>query len=119
MQSISTLPGPDIRCALPCPYNGCAASRYCTKLLQRPDMNSETEEVLLTGQGLEELCSFSKFKCLEALWLNDNKLRKVEGLDTNVQVSSAARLPAYNAMRGSHGACDGCRSRRCTSTTTS
>jgi len=51
-------------------------------------MNSETEEVLLTGQGLEELCSFSKFKCLEALWLNDNKLRKVEGLDTNVQIKA-------------------------------
>eukprot|EP00286_Rhodomonas_abbreviata_P000526 CAMPEP_0181290372 /NCGR_PEP_ID=MMETSP1101-20121128/1378_1 /TAXON_ID=46948 /ORGANISM="Rhodomonas abbreviata, Strain Caron Lab Isolate" /LENGTH=373 /DNA_ID=CAMNT_0023394651 /DNA_START=5 /DNA_END=1126 /DNA_ORIENTATION=+ len=63
-------------------------AKYCTDLLGRSDIKVDTEEVLLAGQGLVELCSFAKLKCLGALWLNDNLLTKVEGLDTNVQIKA-------------------------------
>ena len=46
----------------------------------------DTPEVLLSHQGLLEVCSFERLKCMEALWLNDNLLNRVEGLDTNLSV---------------------------------
>ena len=59
---------------------------YCEELLSK--LSPTVTEILFSHMGLEELCSFSRFKCVEALWLNDNKLKKIDGLDTNVQIKA-------------------------------
>jgi Leucine-rich repeat (LRR) protein len=61
-------------------------AKYCEGLLQ--SMSPYINEILLSHVGLEELCSFAKFKCVEALWLNDNVLSEITGLDTNVQIKA-------------------------------
>ncbi len=59
---------------------------YCEGLLAA--MSPYITEILLSHLGLEELCNFSRFKCIEALWLNDNLLSEIDGLDTNVQIKA-------------------------------
>ena len=59
---------------------------YCESVLA--SMRPEMTEILLSHYGLEELCSFERFKCIEALWLNDNQLTEINGLDTNVQIKA-------------------------------
>ena len=63
-------------------------ARFCEKLLRTAGVQVDTPEVLLSNQGLIENCSFERLKCLEALWLNGNKLTKIQGLDTNMQLKS-------------------------------
>ena len=63
-------------------------ARFCEKLLRTAGVQIDTPEVLLSNQGLIENCSFERLKCLEALWLNGNKLTKIQGLDTNMQLKS-------------------------------
>jgi len=43
-------------------------------------------EIHLAELNLEEIINFDKFPNLECLWLNNNKLEKVEGLDTNFRL---------------------------------
>jgi len=43
-------------------------------------------EVHLADRELQELINFDKFPNLECLWLNNNKLEKIEGLDTNFRL---------------------------------
>ena len=59
---------------------------YCEGLLSA--MSPYITEIPLSHVGLEELCSFARFKCLEALWLNDNRLSNIDGLDRNVQIKA-------------------------------
>jgi len=57
-------------------------------LLNIAGVQADTPEVLLSHQKLLEVCSFERLKCMEALWLNDNLLSKMEGLDTNMQLKA-------------------------------
>mmetsp|Transcript_36556 Transcript_36556/g.114161 ORF Transcript_36556/g.114161 Transcript_36556/m.114161 type:complete len:303 (-) Transcript_36556:2764-3672(-) len=59
---------------------------FCQGLLHSLGIKNDTAEVLLSRQGLEELCDMSHLKCLEALWINNNKLKSIRGLDSNVQI---------------------------------
>jgi hypothetical protein len=59
---------------------------YCEKLLSAA--SNETTEVLLSRKGLLQNCSMKRFHSLEALWLNDNKLTRISGLDTNMQIKA-------------------------------
>jgi len=43
-------------------------------------------EVHLGDQNLQEVTNFDKFPNLECLWLNNNKLEKLEGLETNFRI---------------------------------
>jgi len=62
----------------------------------------DTPEVLLSHQGLLEVCSFERLKCMEALWLNDNLLTKIEGLDTNLQLKALyLHNNRINTLKGS------------------
>lgn len=48
------------------------------------------------------MCSFERLKCMEALWLNDNLLTKVEGLDTNMQLKALyLHNNRINTLKGS------------------
>ena len=52
--------------------------------------------------SLLEVCSFERLKCMEALWLNDNLLTKVEGLDTNMQLKALyLHNNRINTLKGS------------------
>ena len=62
--------------------------RYCEKLMKNAGIQVDTPEVLLSHHGLLEVCSFERLKCMEALWLNDNLLTKVDGLDANMQLKA-------------------------------
>jgi Leucine-rich repeat (LRR) protein len=46
----------------------------------------ETVEIYLGRRGIQRLINFNDFPNLEVLWLNDNNLRSVEGLDHNIRV---------------------------------
>ena len=46
----------------------------------------ETTEVHLGRRGIEILVNFNKLKNLEVLWLNDNNLTKIKGLDSNFRI---------------------------------
>jgi Leucine-rich repeat (LRR) protein len=46
----------------------------------------ETVEVHLGGRGIEILEQFEAFKNLEVLWLNNNKLSEIKGLDANFRI---------------------------------
>ena len=61
-------------------------ARYCKKLMKDLGVKVDTEEVLLSRKGLIDFCSMSHMVCLEVLWLNDNNITKIKGLDTNVQL---------------------------------
>ncbi len=62
----------------------------------------DTPEVLLSHQGLLEVCSFERLKCMEALWLNHNLLTKIEGLDTNLQLKALyLHNNRINTLKGS------------------
>jgi hypothetical protein len=76
--------------------------RYCEKLMKNAGIQVDTPEVLLSHHGLLEVCSFERLKCMEALWLNDNLLTKVEGLDTNMQLKALyLHNNRINTLRGS------------------
>ena len=45
-------------------------------------------EILLAHRGIEKLGSFERFKCVEALWLNDNALSRIDGLEHNMQIKA-------------------------------
>jgi hypothetical protein len=59
---------------------------YCEKLLR--EASNETTELLLAKKSLLQNCSMKRFHSLEALWLNDNKLTSIRGMDTNVQIKA-------------------------------
>eukprot|EP00960_Hanusia_phi_P013222 385464-Hanusia_phi.AAC.1 len=61
-------------------------AKFCEALLSSLGIKNDTAEVLLSRQGLEELCDMSHLKCLEALWVNNNRLKSIQGLDNNVQI---------------------------------
>jgi Leucine-rich repeat (LRR) protein len=46
----------------------------------------ETVEIYLGRRGIEKLIRFEDFPNLEVLWLNDNKLVSIEGLDKNIRI---------------------------------
>lgn len=46
----------------------------------------ETVEVYLGRRGIQVLVNFELFPNLEVVWLNDNKLKEVQGLDTNFRI---------------------------------
>jgi hypothetical protein len=47
---------------------------------------AECTELYLGGEQLEELSGFGPLVNLERLWLNDNKLRAITGLEANVRL---------------------------------
>lgn len=61
-------------------------AKYCKKLMKDLGVKVDTEEVLLSRKGLVDFCSMSHMVCLEVLWLNDNNITRIHGLDTNVQL---------------------------------
>lgn len=46
----------------------------------------ETVEVYLGRRGIHRIIRFEDFPNLEVLWLNDNKLKSVQGLDQNPRI---------------------------------
>lgn len=46
----------------------------------------ETMEVHLGGRGIEILDKFHSFRNLEVLWLNNNNLTEIRGLDKNFRI---------------------------------
>lgn len=46
----------------------------------------ETKEIVLSKRKITHLINFEEFENLEALWLNQNKLKKFTGLDTNFRM---------------------------------
>ena len=46
----------------------------------------ETAEIYMGRRGIQKLIKFQDFPNLEVLWLNDNNLKSVEGLDSNVRI---------------------------------
>lgn len=60
--------------------------RYCERLLKESRVS--TTEILLAHRGIEKLGSFERFKCVEALWLNDNALSRIDGLEHNMQIKA-------------------------------
>lgn len=61
-------------------------AKYCKRLMKDLGVKVDYEEVLLSKKGLVDFCSMSHMVCLEVLWLNDNSITKIRGLDTNVQL---------------------------------
>lgn len=53
-----------------------------------PQFNSRTDctELSLGGRGLEQLSGFERLVNLEALYVNDNRLRCITGLEHNVRI---------------------------------
>jgi hypothetical protein len=47
---------------------------------------AECTELYLGGERLEQLSGFGPLVNLERLWLNDNQLRAITGLDANVRL---------------------------------
>jgi Leucine-rich repeat (LRR) protein len=47
---------------------------------------SSTAEVYLGRRGIQMLVNFDHFKNLEVVWLNGNKLKTIEGLDSNFRI---------------------------------
>jgi Leucine-rich repeat (LRR) protein len=43
-------------------------------------------ELHLAGRGIDTLAGFEPFTNLECLWLNDNQLQTIHGLDTNFRI---------------------------------
>ena len=75
-------------------------ARYCDRLLRECQVSST--EILLSRKGVEELCSFERFQCIDALWLNNNALSRVQGLDTNVQIKALyLHCNRINTLKGS------------------
>lgn len=62
----------------------------------------ETTEVYMGRRGIEKLINFDHFMNLEVIWLNDNKLTKLEGLESNFRLKE---LYLHNNMIKS---IDGC-----------
>ena len=46
----------------------------------------ETLEIYMGRRSIQKLIRFEDFPNLEVLWLNDNNLRSVEGLDHNIRI---------------------------------
>lgn len=42
----------------------------------------------MANQGINGLKDFDKFPNLEVLWLNNNKLTEIKGLDSNFRIKS-------------------------------
>jgi len=75
-------------------------ARYCDRLLRECQVSST--EILLSHKGIEDLCSFERFRCIDALWLNNNTLSRVQGLDTNVQIKALyLHCNRINTLKGS------------------
>jgi Leucine-rich repeat (LRR) protein len=72
---------------LPAEFVGKVVSRplTCLPTVSATTMRSATE-LALGGRGLEVLEGFALFPNLECLWLQDNALTALEGLDTNVRI---------------------------------
>jgi hypothetical protein len=89
--------------ALPAEYIGKVVARplTCLPIVNAPAMRSATE-LALGNRGLEVLEGFQLFPNLECLWLQNNALTELTGLDTNVRLR---RLYAANnrvsSLRGS------------------
>mmetsp|Transcript_9810 Transcript_9810/g.19073 ORF Transcript_9810/g.19073 Transcript_9810/m.19073 type:complete len:396 (+) Transcript_9810:121-1308(+) len=77
-------------------------ARYCKKLMKEMGIKVDTEEVLLSNKGLLDYCPMGHLLCLEVLWLNDNRITKVHGLDTNVQIKGLyLHNNRINSLKGS------------------
>jgi hypothetical protein len=64
---------------------------------------TECKELYLAGKGIEKLRGFEPFVNLESLWLNDNKLRKLNNLDANFRMKALyAHVSERWAYRGRH-----------------
>lgn len=48
----------------------------------------DTKEIVLSKRGISKLVSFEQFENLQALWLNNNKLKALNGLDCNFRIST-------------------------------
>lgn len=49
-------------------------------------LHAECTELFLANRGIEKLRGFESFVRLEALWLNGNKLQKINNLDNNFRI---------------------------------
>lgn len=50
--------------------------------------HAECKELYLGGKGIEKLRGFEPFVNLECLWLNNNKLKKINNLDANFRIKA-------------------------------
>jgi Leucine-rich repeat (LRR) protein len=48
--------------------------------------HADCTELYLGDKGIEQLAGFERLTNLEVLWLNDNKLTAITGLDSNVRI---------------------------------
>jgi hypothetical protein len=68
-------------------------------------MLSDCTELYLGSKGIEQLAGFERLTNLEVLWVNDNKLAAITGLDSNVRVKqlyahvSGCQHPRYACRR--------------------
>lgn len=46
----------------------------------------ECVEIHFSDRGLTDLTSFSDFPNLEVIWLNNNKLKNLDGIETNFRI---------------------------------
>lgn len=46
----------------------------------------ETVEIYMGRRGIQKLIKFEDFPNLEVLWLNDNNLKSLQGLDKNIRI---------------------------------
>jgi Ca2+-binding EF-hand superfamily protein len=61
-----------------------------------------TTELSLGHKGIEELEGFGLFTNLETLWLNGNRLQRINGLDTNKRIKKLyASKNQINSLKGS------------------
>jgi hypothetical protein len=61
-------------------------------------------ELYLANQGIEKLADFEKFTNLEVLWLNGNKLERVEDLDDNIRLRKLyIQNNKVHTLKGSFG----------------
>lgn len=51
-----------------------------------PPLCAECKEMYLGGQNIDRLTGFERFVALEILWLNDNELTAVTGLEENFRI---------------------------------
>ena len=49
---------------------------------------AECTEIFLTNKGIEKIRNFEAFRNLETLWLNGNKLKKINNLDANFRIKT-------------------------------
>lgn len=47
---------------------------------------ADCTELYLGGKGIEQLAGFERLTNLEVLWLNDNKLTAITGLNSNMRI---------------------------------